>query len=149
MSVSDQNALDHYGGVITFIASEDAETMEEVVRGTEEEIERTYALAVVLIMCCKLSDALFVAHVKRWLYDGKGLMAYKSGSAVFICALFTETSRNSGCDAGIKMRPTNEELPSMFPEFDRRWSTHFANASDKLVMLVLPFARWVLYSIPD
>ena len=57
--------------------------MDEVFRGTEEEIERTYAAA--LTTYCKLSDVPFVAHVKRWLLDGKGLMASKSVSAVFIC----------------------------------------------------------------
>ena len=39
------------------------------------------------------------------------------------------------------MRPTNEELSSMSPEFDHRWSTYFANAPDKPAMVVLPIAR--------
>ena len=47
---------------------------------------------------------------------------------------------HSAVDAGIKMRPTNE---SMSPEFDRRWSTYFANAPDKPVMLMIPFAGCV------
>ena len=46
----------------------------------------------------------------------------------------------SGADAGIKLRPTNEELSSMSPEFDRRWRTFFANAKDKPVVLAMPFA---------
>ena len=146
MSIFDQNALDHYGSIITFIMSEDAETVDKVVRGTEEGVERTYT--VVVNLCCKLNDVLFVAHVKRWLHDGKGLMAYKSVSVIFICALFSETSWNSGCDTGIKMRLTNEELLSLFPEFDCRWSTYFVNAPDKPVLLVLPFARRALHSIP-
>ena len=52
-------------------------------------------------------------------------------------------SQNSGGDAGIKMRPTNEELSSMSPEFDHRWSTYFANAPDKPVIVVHLFALWV------
>ncbi|KAF8813022.1 alcohol oxidase [Phlegmacium glaucopus] len=96
-----EHYMDHNLISIPFMASKDAETMDEVFRGTEEELE---------------------PHVKRWLQDGKGLMAYNGG------------------DAGIKMRPTNEELSSMSPEFDHRWSTYFANAPDKPVMLVLPFA---------
>ena len=51
---------------------------------------------------------------------------------------FNGVPRNSGGDAGIKMRPTSGELLSMSPEFDHRWSTHFANAPDKPVMMVLP-----------
>ena len=51
--------------------------------------------------------------------------------------------KNSGVDAGIKLRPTNEELSSMSPEFNHRWSTFFANAPDKPVMLAMPFAGCV------
>ena len=68
-------------------------------------------------------------------------MASKSVSVVhFSPIVFADmSSQNSGGDAGIKMRPTNEELSSMSPEFDHRWNTYFANAPDKPVMLVLPF----------
>ena len=51
--------------------------------------------------------------------------------------MVSDISWNSGGDAGIKMRPTNEELLSLSPEFDHRWSTYFANAPDKPAMLVL------------
>jgi alcohol oxidase len=90
----------------------------------------------------KLSDPLFVAHVKRWLDDGKGLMASKSVSD-FCFSLVLLTAMNSGGESGIKMRPTEEELLSMSPEFDSRWSTYFANAPDKPVMQVTSFASWV------
>jgi alcohol oxidase len=60
--------------------------------------------------------------------------------------VFADISWNSGGDCGIKLRPTEEELSSMSPEFDRRWGTHFANAPDKPVVVVLPFALWV-YSV--
>jgi hypothetical protein len=53
-----------------------------------------------------------------------------------------DTLRNSGVDAGIKLRPTNEELSSMSPEFSHRWSTFFKNAPDKPVILAMPFAGW-------
>ena len=64
------------------MASEDAETMDNLFWGTEEEVERVYAAA--LNMYYKLSDVLFAAYEKRWLQDGKGLMAYKSVSVIFI-----------------------------------------------------------------
>ena len=60
--------------------------MDEVFWGTEEEVKRMYAAAPT--MHCKLSDILFVAHEKRWLQDGKGLIACKSVSVVFIYLLF-------------------------------------------------------------
>ena len=44
------------------------------------------------------------------------------------------------------MRPTEEELSAMSPEFDHRWSTYFANALDKPVVVSVPIAWWV-YSI--
>jgi alcohol oxidase len=82
-----------------------------------------------------------VAYVKRWWRDGKGLMASKSVS-VFICfpVIFTDISSHSGGDAGIKMRPTKEELSLLSPEFDHKWSTYFANAPDKPVVEVLAIA---------
>jgi hypothetical protein len=52
----------------------------------------------------------------------------------------TDTLQNSGVDGGIKMRPTNEELSSMSSEFSHRWSTFFADAPDKPVVLAIPFA---------
>ena len=39
-----QNSLDHNLIALPFVASEDAETMDEVFRGTEEEIERMPAI---------------------------------------------------------------------------------------------------------
>ena len=65
---------------LPFVAREDAETMDEVFWGTEEEMERMYA--AIITMGRGLSDILFVAHVKRWLHDGKGLIASKSVSVV-------------------------------------------------------------------
>ena len=76
--ISYLNLLDHNLVALPFLASENAETMDEVFRGTEEQLERTYA--VILIMHCtraKWSSALFVAYVKKWLHNGKGLLASK------------------------------------------------------------------------
>ena len=123
--------------------------MDEVFWGSEEEIERMYTAA--LTMHCKLSYIPFIAHEKRWLQDGKGLLACKLVSIVFtfICIVHWYLVQNSAVDAGIKMRPTNEELASMSPEFSHRWSTFFANAPDKPVMLAIPFARCVhLFWLP-
>ena len=90
MTTSDQNALDHNMAALSFIASEDAETMDEIFRGTEEQMERTYA--AFLNTYSKLSDVVFVAHVKKWLHDGKGLMASKSVSdsqpSSFTCTVY-------------------------------------------------------------
>ena len=66
------------------MASEDAESMHDLFRGTEEEIERMYK-AVIQPCTCEFSDVLFVAYEKRWLHDGKGLMASKSVSVIFFC----------------------------------------------------------------
>ena len=43
------------------------------------------------------------------------------------------------------MRPNAEELAVMSPEFDQRWSSYFANAPDKPVMLYALYAAQVLW----
>ena len=48
--ISYLDSLDHNVISIPFMASENAETMDEVLRGTEEQLERT--TAVVLTMRC-------------------------------------------------------------------------------------------------
>ena len=48
--ISYLNFLDHNLVALPFLASENAETMDEVFRGSEEQLERTYA--VTLIMHC-------------------------------------------------------------------------------------------------
>ncbi|KAF8813030.1 alcohol oxidase [Phlegmacium glaucopus] len=104
-----EHYMDHDLIPLPYMASKDAETMDDLFWGTDEEIE---------------------PYATKWLHDGKGLMAQTGGGA------------------GIKMRPTNEELSSMSPEFDHRWNTYFANAPDKPVVVVLPSASYVGWN-PD
>ena len=66
---------------LPFVASEDAETLDEVIRGTEEQLERTYTFSSNHTPLSNL-NVVFVAYVKRWLHDGKGLMASKSVSVI-------------------------------------------------------------------
>lgn len=40
----------------------------------------------------------------------------------------------SALDAGVKIRPTVEELAAIGPEFSNRWAEYFADAPDKPVM---------------
>ncbi|KAK7051609.1 hypothetical protein VNI00_004588 [Paramarasmius palmivorus] len=69
-------------------------------------------------------DALFrgeEAEVNKWLAvwsEGKGLLAH------------------NGLDAGIKMRPTPQDLKELGPAFEHRWKTYFENAPDKPVIWV-------------
>ena len=46
--ISYLNSLDHCGIVLPFVASENAETMDEVFHGTEEQLERTNALVLAM-----------------------------------------------------------------------------------------------------
>ena len=75
------NLLDHNLIALPFVGSEDAETMDELLRGTEEEIQGMQTAA--LTMHYKLSDLVFLAHTKKWLDDGKGLIASKLVSVDF------------------------------------------------------------------
>ena len=47
---------------VPFVASEDAETMDEVFRGTEEEIER---MCAVVLINCKLSNSTFLSSCEK------------------------------------------------------------------------------------
>ena len=46
--ISYYNPLDHNLISLPFVASEDAETLDEVIRGTEEQLERTNAVDLIL-----------------------------------------------------------------------------------------------------
>ena len=46
----------------------------------------------------------------------------------------------SGIDAGIKIRPSIEDLEEIGPAFRSRWEGYFANALDKPVMWIGPLA---------
>ncbi|TFL03300.1 hypothetical protein BDV98DRAFT_563991 [Pterulicium gracile] len=47
---------------------------------------------------------------------------------------------HNGIDAGIKFRPTLEELKAIGPDFTTRWENYFANAPDKPVLWMGPIS---------
>ena len=65
--------LDHYVLFPPYLAADDAETLDGIVRNDPEEIERAYATFN--------SDLNFTGGVlgwsTKWLKDGSGLMAHK------------------------------------------------------------------------
>lgn len=50
---------------------------------------------------------------------------------------------NSGLDAGIKLRPTVEELEELGSQFKNQWADYFANTPDKPVIWVGPISACV------
>lgn len=52
----------------------------------------------------------------QWNQNGTGLMA------------------TNGIDAGVKLRPSDEELKDIGPGFQQRWKAYFANAPDKPIL---------------
>jgi len=62
--------------------------------------------------------------VDLWLKEGKGLMAH------------------NGLDVGIKFRPTTKDLKELGHQFEKQWSSYFANAPDKPVIYVGTFAAY-------
>ncbi|KZT68093.1 GMC oxidoreductase [Daedalea quercina L-15889] len=62
---------------------------------------------------------------EQWLKDGSGLMAHNA------------------IDAGIKLRPSAEELDIIGPDFIGQWQRVFANAPDKPVMWLGPVSMFV------
>ncbi|KAH8079784.1 alcohol oxidase-like protein [Cristinia sonorae] len=61
----------------------------------------------------------------QWLNEGTGLMA------------------SNGIDAGLKLRPTEQELKEIGPDFEARWKEFYADAPDKPVLWFGPLAMFV------
>ncbi|CCM05911.1 uncharacterized protein FIBRA_08149 [Fibroporia radiculosa] len=61
----------------------------------------------------------------QWTKDGSGLMSH------------------NGIDGGVKLRPLEEELDQLGPEFEQRWTEYFANAPDKPVMWLGCYALYM------
>ncbi|TFK36632.1 GMC oxidoreductase-domain-containing protein [Crucibulum laeve] len=98
-----ENYMDHNLVFVPYIASDDADTMDVIFRGSEDELQ---------------------PYVKEWTENGRGLMAHNA------------------MDAGIKLRPTAEDLKELGPEFENRWKTYFADKPDKPIMLTGSFAAY-------
>ncbi|EKM78826.1 hypothetical protein AGABI1DRAFT_114404 [Agaricus bisporus var. burnettii JB137-S8] len=64
------------------------------------------------------SEAEVKPFVDRWSQTGQGLLAH------------------NGMDAGIRLRPTVDDLKEIGPSFTKRWNEYFANAPDKPIMLM-------------
>ncbi|KAF9489441.1 alcohol oxidase [Pleurotus eryngii] len=62
------------------------------------------------------------SYVDQWVEDGDGLLA------------------TNGIDGGIKLRPSEEDLKELGPNFTRIWNSYFKDAPDKPVMIFVPFA---------
>ncbi|OCH90856.1 alcohol oxidase [Obba rivulosa] len=58
----------------------------------------------------------------QWAQDGQGLMA------------------SNALDAGVKIRPSPEELKAVGPDFAPRWQEYFADAPDKPIMWLGPIS---------
>ena len=46
-------------------------------------------------------------------------------------------------DGGARIRPTEEELKILSPEFDERWKTYYADKPDKPVIVIATMAAYV------
>jgi len=64
-----------------------------------------------------------------------------SDSKTLIQSQLSSLARNF-VDAGIKMRPTEEEVQSMGPEFAKVWKDYFVNKPDKPLMWVGIFSTY-------
>ncbi|KDQ24410.1 hypothetical protein PLEOSDRAFT_1067243 [Pleurotus ostreatus PC15] len=62
------------------------------------------------------------SYVDRWGQHGDGLLA------------------TNGIDAGIKLRPNEDDLKELGPNFTRIWNNYYKDAPDKPVMMYVPFA---------
>ncbi|KAI0920510.1 hypothetical protein AcW1_002232 [Taiwanofungus camphoratus] len=99
-----ENYQDHQATFAPYLASDEAETLDGIIRGDEDEIEKWSS---------------------EWDKTGSGLMAH------------------NGMDAGIRIRPSAEELEALGPDFQQVWMERFAHAPDKPVMWLGPLALLV------
>ncbi|KDQ20459.1 hypothetical protein BOTBODRAFT_124058 [Botryobasidium botryosum FD-172 SS1] len=90
-----ENYQDHQTLFVPYLASEESETLDDIIRGKESEIQKWSA---------------------QWLKDGSGMMS------------------SNALDAGIKLRPTPDELKAIGPAFQKRWETFYKDVDDKPVM---------------
>ena len=52
-------------------------------------------------------------------------------------------SDSSGLDAGIKLRPREDELHELGPDFQSRWNDYFANKPDKPILCMIAASRYL------
>ncbi|KAG6879088.1 hypothetical protein C0992_005233 [Termitomyces sp. T32_za158] len=71
------------------------------------------------------SEVEVESFAKRWAEDGQGLMA------------------QNGLDAGIKLRPNNDDLREIGPDFEKRWKDYFEKAPDKPVIILVSLTAYV------
>ncbi|EKM52684.1 uncharacterized protein PHACADRAFT_126707 [Phanerochaete carnosa HHB-10118-sp] len=99
-----ENYQDHPVIFAPYLASEDSETIDGIVRNQEAD---------------------FGKWSTQWKKDGSGLMS------------------SNALDAGIKLRPTAEELEAIGPAFTKKWEDYYLHAPDKGVMWFGPVSMLV------
>lgn len=57
-------------------------------------------------------------------------------------AALTEQYLVSALDAGVKLRPTEEELKAIGPAFKQKWEEYYVGVPDKPVMWIGPVSMW-------
>ncbi|KAK7464324.1 hypothetical protein VKT23_006492 [Stygiomarasmius scandens] len=106
-----ENYHDHDSVMVPYYADEAVETIDAYVEGDQEEIASKLISHFHYILLKVLSGI-----TKEWLETGQGKM------------------QTNGMDVAGKIRPTEDELREMGPEFQQRWKDYFENAPDKPVL---------------
>ena len=87
-----------------------------------------------------ISISAIVWH-EQWVKDGQGMMAHKYVYRTW--SLDISHRAHSGLDAGIKWRPSEQELQELGPAFAGRWKEYFADKPDKPVIFFCPLSMYV------
>ncbi|KJA25447.1 GMC oxidoreductase [Hypholoma sublateritium FD-334 SS-4] len=118
-----ENYMDHNLMIIPYFASDDADTLDIINRGSKEDIERKRISLSGPIL--ETLNPPCAALIKEWTEHGSGLLA------------------NNAVDAGIMLRPVgSEDFKEIGPEFEHRWASYFSTKPDKPVMLLGAFAAY-------
>ncbi|KIP06402.1 hypothetical protein PHLGIDRAFT_72751 [Phlebiopsis gigantea 11061_1 CR5-6] len=99
-----ENYQDHQVIFAPYLASDDSETIDGIVRNQEAD---------------------FSKWSNQWKRDGSGLMS------------------SNALDAGVKLRPNEEELKAIGPDFRQKWEEYYVGVPDKPVMWIGPVSMFV------
>lgn len=137
VSRSPDIAIDHPTIFAPYLASANSDTLDGIGRGEPEETSSECARH----LNRKLSSRSLSEWHAQWLKDGKGMLAHKY--VHYLPRHHPLIPRSSGLDAGIKLRPNEEDLKELGPEFQQRWKEYFADKPDKPVIFLCPLSMYV------
>lgn len=117
--------------LLTCIASEESVTLDGIMVGNEDE----KSMCSCFYDYAPISQFIGAEWEDKWEKEGNGMMATKYVTFVLdIQKMQTANSLSSGLDAAIKYRPSEAEVKTIGPAFEKKWKDYYADHPDRAVM---------------